>query len=186
MKHRRSFTLVEILAAVGIIAILAGMALGVTSYVRNKNREVQTTATIRILEMALGQHRAKFGNYPSFQDPPSFPSYFKLPQDHKLIALLDDVQYNGSDVTGIKGLNIRKDGSDIIVLDGWGSPLVYVYPGVFNRTKFDLGSVGPDKLFGDDSGGMLDSSWGTRTSGAYKSHFGKADDITNFKRADNN
>ena len=184
MKHGNSFTLVEILAAVGIIAILAGMALGVTSYVRNKNREVQTTATIKILEMALEQHRSKHGNYPSFQDPTEKRPYFKLPQDHKLIALLDDVQYDGSDVIGIKGLNIKKDGSDIIVLDGWGSPIIYVYPGVFNKTKFDLGSAGPDKVFGDDGDSKPDSDW-TRSSSAYKSNFGKADDITNFKRADN-
>ena len=194
MKRRYSFTLVEILTAIVIISILAGMSLGVTSYVRNRNREIQTTTTIKVLEMVLEQYKAKHGSYPAINGAPQAAlnngQVFKIPAakggDETLIGLFDDVQYDGDNIVGIKGLNVRIDGSDLIVLDGWGSPVIYIYPGVFNRTKYDLGSAGADKMLGDDSGSKItETDWGSRTSGKYKSNFGKADDITNFKRADN-
>ena len=64
MKRKISyFSLVEILTVVAIIGILAGISLGITSYVKTKNREVQTQTTIKMLEMVLEQYKNKYGSY---------------------------------------------------------------------------------------------------------------------------
>ena len=201
MKKRISkFSLIEILTVVAIIGILAGIGLGVTSFVANRNKEVQTQATIKILEMVLEQHKSKYGAYPALTGKPDNDldktvngenrRVFKIPasrsSNEKIHVLFNDITYNSSnEITAIKGMNIVKDGTDIIILDGWESPILYVYPGVFNKTKFDLGSAGADKKIGENGTKFTKTTCpalGSRTSGAYKDHFGKADDITNFKR----
>ena len=200
MKRKLSyFSLVEILTVVAIIGILAGISLGVTAYVKNRNREVQTQTTIKMLEMALEQYKNKYGSYPALNGKPDKEigqAVFRIPvkdsKDDKgsLIAFFDDVSYNSSDeIIGIKGVNIVRKGDDILILDGWGSPVIYVYPGVFNKNKFDLGSGGANKLLGDDAASKFSATdipnCGKRNDagGAYRKHFGKVDDITNFKRA---
>ena len=195
MKKRiLNFTLVEILTVVAIIGILAGIGLGVTSYVTNKNREVQTQTTIKMLEMILSQYKNKYGGYPALNGKPVNSlgqAVFKLPlepgNNHPLVALFHDVSYNNNEIAGIKGLNIKITGSDVLILDGWGSPIVYVYPGVFNKKSFDLGSAGPNKMLGENSAYKFSSteipSGLTRDkTNAYRDTFGTVDDITNFKR----
>ncbi|MBE6404603.1 MAG: prepilin-type N-terminal cleavage/methylation domain-containing protein [Lentisphaerae bacterium] len=188
------FTLVEILAVIAIIGILAGATFGIGSYVKNRNREVQTETTIKMIEVVLEQYKNKYGSYPALTEPKKEigQAVFRLPanpaEGDKLVALFDDISYNGSEITGIKGVNIVRKGNDIIFLDGWGSPIIYVYPGVFNKTKFDLGSGGANKLLGDDEGSKFSATdipaCGNRNdaNGAYRKHFGTGDDITNFRR----
>ena len=198
MKRKLSyFSLVEILTVVAIIAILIGIALGVTSYVKTRNREVQTQTTIKMLEMVLEQYKNKYGSYPSLNGQPDQDigqAVFKIPAKNTgkggLISFFDDVSYNGDEITGIKGVNIVKKGNDILILDGWGSPIIYVYPGVFNKNKFDLGSGGANKMLGEDSSSKFTETeipnCGKRNdeNSAYRKNFGKIDDITNFKRSD--
>ena len=212
MKKKFSFTLVEILTVVAIIGILAGMTLGITSYVGERNREVQTQTTIKMLEMALEQYKTKYGSYPKFFQPGNNLNtpIFRLPWEHdpsdppdELTALFNDVSFDISDgknyITSIKGINIHIDidNEEVWLLDGWGYPIVYVYPGIFNRTKYDLGSAGPDHALGEEKSCtftrktvnkktvIISPNFGSRTGGNYKTHFGKVDDITNFKRTDN-
>ena len=191
------FSLVEILTVVAIIGILAGVSLGVTSYIRTRNREVQTQTTIKMLEMVLEQYKNKYGSYPALSGQPKNDigqSVFKLPAKPSgkgdLISFFDDVAYDGDDISGIKGVNIVRNGDEILICDGWGSPIIYVYPGVFNKTKFDLGSGGANKMLGEDSASKFTATGipncGNRNdkNGAYRKHFGTVDDITNFKRSD--
>lgn len=199
-KKISNFTLVEILTVVAIIGILAGIGLGVTSYVTNRNREVQTQTTIKMLEMVLEQYKSKYGAYPAIVEPKSDlgQSVFKLPLKPKgdsgndktdeLTSFFHDVTYNGDyEITGIKGVNIVRDGNSIIILDGWESPIIYVYPGVFNRKKYDLGSAGANKMIGEETTAKLTKNAipGALTrakNGTYRQKFGTVDDITNFKR----
>ena len=195
-SKKRFFTLIEILVVVAIIGILAGIALGITGYVQNRNREIQTQTTIAMLEMIVNQYKDKYGSFPALNGKPSDSlgtAVFKLPakpeEGDKLIVLFNDISYNGSDeITGIKGVNIAKVGNDILILDGWGSPIIYVYPGVFKKNGVDFGSPGSDKMLGENASAKFNGTalpnLGSRSSGAYKSDFGKADDITNFKRTD--
>lgn len=199
-KKTTKFTLVEILTVAAIISVLIGMSLGITAYVGKRNREVQTQTTIKMLEMVLEQYKNKHGYYPALSGKPEDDignAVFKLPatppDNHELVSLFHDVSYNNNDITGIKGVNVKRVGNDIFILDGWGAPILYVYPGVFNKTKVDLVSGGPDKKLGDEkssvleikSNGDLSPDVGSRSSGVYYEHAGKGDDITNFKRTDN-
>lgn len=199
-KNVSKFSLVEILAVVAIIGILAGIALGVTSYVRTRNREVQTETTIKMLEMVVEQYKNKYGAYPALNGKPTNnlnEEVFRLPatpsKTNDLVALFSDISYNGEEIVGIKGVNIAKVGNEIVFLDGWGSPIIYIYPGVFNKTSVDFVSAGADKKLGDGKTDSLDvkngsmniPSLGTRGNGIYKDYAGKGDDISNFKRTDN-
>ena len=47
---KRFFTLIEILTVAAIIAILAGISVGVIGLINNKNAEAQTQATIKALD----------------------------------------------------------------------------------------------------------------------------------------
>ena len=59
MKH--FFTLIEVLTVAAIIAILAGISVGVIGLINSKNAEAQTQATIKALELAMGQYKADNG-----------------------------------------------------------------------------------------------------------------------------
>jgi hypothetical protein len=52
------------------------------------------------------------------------------------------------------------------IVDAWGRSLLYKCPGYVNSSMFDLGSLGKDGKYGDNSANSAD--------------FGKGDDITNF------
>ena len=58
MKHY--FTLIEILTVAAIIAILAGISVGVIGLISNKNAEARTQATIKALELAMKRLTAKW------------------------------------------------------------------------------------------------------------------------------
>jgi prepilin-type N-terminal cleavage/methylation domain-containing protein len=63
-RLRSGFTLVELLAAIGIIAILAAMLFPALRAVQRKSREKAARATIDRLKLALEQYQADFGDYP--------------------------------------------------------------------------------------------------------------------------
>ena len=82
----------------------------------------------------------------------------------------------------------KVSGDDRYFIDGWGRPLIYRVPGKFNKTGYDLGSVGPDGKVGDgakDDDVISESK--LPEDGKEKrnySNFGQGDDITNFLRKD--
>ena len=195
MKH--FFTLIEILTVAAIIAILAGISVGVIGLISNKNAEAQTQATIKALELAMGQYKAEFG-HPFFQynqvntivrlDIPSpfaktdshgLKKYFKQDADHperqtyktSLLKFLDMKMVN---------MSVKEESDDIAYfVDGWGRPLIFRIPGKFNKTGFDLGSVGPDGKVGDGQGTEVTAT-SLPTASNYETYFGQGDDITNF------
>ena len=174
------FTLIEILTVAAIIAILAGISVGVIGLINNKNAEAKTQATIKALELALGQYKADNGNIylPAGSSYLNTPMVLKveIPNDLKgtLFKYLDQKLLNSA----------TKDG---YFVDGWGRPLIYRIPGKFNKTGYDLGSVGPDGKVGD--GDKNDDIIADKTilpeDGKEKrnyANFGQGDDITNFLR----
>ena len=181
MKHY--FTLIEILTVAAIIAILAGISVGVIGLINNKNAEAQTQATIKALELALGQYKADNGNIylPGGSSDLNTPVVLKvaIPNDLKgtLFKYLDQKLLNPAIKVGY-------------FVDGWGRPLIYRVPGKFNKSGFDLGSVGPDGKVGDAAGAKLVSvddlpSYQKKpedSKGEYEKYFGQGDDITNFMR----
>ena len=65
MTKRNPFTLVELLTTITILAVLAGIALGVTKLVFTKAHESKNQAVIKMIEIALEQYKTKYGYYPN-------------------------------------------------------------------------------------------------------------------------
>ena len=175
------FTLIEILTVAAIIAILAGISVGVIGLISNKNAEAKTQATIKALELAMGQYKADNGciYLPGGSSDLSTPIPLKvsagLPSslDGTLLKYLDQKLLNTASVV---------DGANRYFIDGWGRPLIYRIPGKFNKTGFDLGSVGPDGKVGDGQGDIVKNATAMPSKSNYESYFGQGDDVTNFLR----
>ena len=178
------FTLIEILTVAAIIAILAGISVGVIGLISNKNAEAKTQATIKALELAIGQYKADNG---CIYLPGASSSDLSKPILLKVSAGLP-TSLNGTLLKYLdqKLLNTASvvDGADRYFIDGWGRPLIYRIPGKFNKTGFDLGSVGPDGKIGAGKGNEVTAT-ALPSKSDYDSSsfdFGNGDDITNFLR----
>ena len=62
---RRAFTLIELLAVCVVIAMLAGIMLGLVRAVQRKMDRSQTKADIAGLSMAIESFRSDYGVYPT-------------------------------------------------------------------------------------------------------------------------
>lgn len=192
---RKPYTLVEILVAVSIIGILTATGLGVTGYVRNKIADTQTRTTFKLIEMALQKYHETFSFYPEMMTDSQFimdkvdfsktdsaePLYYK----NTLWGFFNDVSIDKSGKSGkIRGIRTATDGSYCKILDGWGRPIFYLRPGVFNSETFDLISFGGDKKAGDGSTNLshddFKKSDDFKEPSKYPDELG--DDITNFSR----
>lgn len=63
-RHRRGFTLVELLTVVGIIALLIGILIPSLSKARDQARKVKTSAQISATEKGLEMFQNDFNQYP--------------------------------------------------------------------------------------------------------------------------
>lgn len=180
MKQKKHlFTLVEILTVAVLVAILAGVTVGVVSLVSNKAADAKTQALIKALEIALENYRSDHGGFYRF------PGNMALREPVKLIVP-DISKLSGGDVDkAIKGTILKYldqsllssstvvDGNTLYFKDAWDHPIYYRIPGKFNKTGFDLISVGADGKIGETD----------KTHDKLKDHIndaGKGDDITNF------
>lgn len=171
------FTLIEVLTVAAIIAILAGISVGVIGLISNKNAEARTQATIKALELALGQYKADNGNIylpggsADLNKPICITVTKGIPDNLNgtLLKYLDQKLLNSAS---------KVDGTVRYFIDGWGRPLIFRIPGKFNKTGFDLGSVGPDGKIGDGGTAITDTVPASITD--YDTKFGQGDDITNF------
>lgn len=177
---KNPFTLIEIMAVIGIIAVLAGLTVGVSSIVMDRAAEAKTKSAIKMLEMAIMKYRDTLGHYPV---KPGYGMFFARydksnpANDDPIWKFLDEKFKNQNTVefTGTDGNTYCR------FVDGCGNPLVYRSPGYFNKGKFDLGSVGKDKRFGSNEScaEFTESAIDTNFTN-YQNNFGKGDDIVNF------
>ena len=179
MKH--FFTLVEIITVAAIIAILAGISVGVIGLISNKNAEAKTQATIKALELAMGQFKTENGHVfiPAGYDVAN-PAPVKLVLPKDLPADLKGTLFKYLDQKLLNSASVV-DGTNRYFVDGWGRPLIFRMPGKFNKMGFDLGSVGADGKVGDAKGTEVTAS-ALPSASDYASYFGQGDDVTNFLR----
>ena len=168
MTNRNPFTLVELLTTITILAVLAGIALGVTKLVFTKAHESKNRAVIKMIEIALEQYKTKYGYYNNMWQ--FFDENFK--NSHTKTG---QVYVKLTDGTG-------KQMTCTYVIDAKGNPLIYRCPGLFNTSSFDLGSAGEDGCLGD-GGTPINSNMKiediSKNEEDYKK-FGQGDDIVNF------
>lgn len=185
--RKRSFTLVELLTVVAIIAVLVGIVLGLMGHATRKASDAKTQSLIKQLSAALESYKAKYGYYP--QRTTVGPFY--LDQVHSSDAsgqIKNNFNQFLTDYELFKNKETANDaGSPAAywVLDGYGQVLLYRSPGWFNRGGFDLGSVGANSYFGAQTSttyAIKNLYPAVASEATYKSDFGKGDDIANFSR----
>jgi len=178
MKKQHSFTMIELLTVAAIIAVLAGIAVGVANLIADKSASSKTEATIKALELALNMYKDKFGHYPAVSIIPNALTIEKdLPSD---TAKFDVSLWKFLDEKLIRSSTVI-DGTSRYFKDGWNRPLLYRSPGKYNKGTFDLGSVGPDGKIGSTTVAIpTPFVISTEINDNYNTDFGKDDDITNF------
>jgi len=164
MSRRSPFTVIELLAVMVIISILAGLILGVGRYASAKGYESKTLSQLLALEDAIEQFKEDRGYYPStvgltdgtiqLGDQFSFGEKIgDLPASHRLRG--------GNFVNSQTGVPYIPGYNGGPYLDASGRPFLYRCDGSAdqkNRNTFDLWSAGQDGVIGTE------------------------DDITNWKR----
>lgn len=134
-EARRAFTLLEIMVALAILAMLVGLA--VTNFDTIFGGAQTTTAKLFVTEsvkLPLTSYRIAIGDYPSTAE--GLQALITAPASRV-------EQWHGPYFSDPKVPN-----------DPWGEPYVYRYPGVKNPKGYDMYSKGPDKTDGtaDDIG----------------------------------
>ena len=163
---RKTFTLIEILGVVAIIAILATLGFAGYSYANTKSKEAATEGLLTRLNAAFDLAQQKTG----FMPPATSFAVITIDKEGKWIAVkIDDnvKEYKvNSSATGkdklysnfcqifVKTLELDKMkrflNENNEVIDAWGNPIRFRYPGILKTGGFDLISAGPDGGFGSE------------------------------------
>ncbi len=132
-RTRAAFTMVELLIALAILALIVGLA--VTNLDKIFGQSQETVAKIFVndtIKTPLTAYRIAMGNYPSTAEG--------------LQALITAPANNASRWAGPY---LEAQGGKL-PHDPWGEPYLYRYPGTKNKSGFDVLSKGPDKTEGTD------------------------------------
>ena len=169
-SFRRGFSLVEMLAVITILMILAAIVIAGTGFVKGKQARATAEVQVKLLSGALDQYKLDTGSYP--------PGGTGGQRDSKIVyrALYWDSDDNGAGADVDKDQKIylseldpqnNKQGwtdgkrAEVILLDPWGNEYRYrsgkMNDGTANpnavNPDFDLWSAGPDgkTTDGDDT-----------------------------------
>lgn len=146
----RGFTLLELLAVITIIAILAGIVIGVGRRASEAGKTARAKAELAVLAAALEAYRRAYGDYPRTDDESVLIQSLigkRGPTGTELTAagksLLETARFtfrNAADPFG---------DATAALLDPWERAYVYVYKvpaSGWSNSSFVLYSVGPDGL----------------------------------------
>ncbi len=141
MKRIKGFTLIEVLIAIAIIALLTSIiGVSYTAYLR-KARKITAKSQISNLSMAIETYFIDNNNYPTQQQGLKSlvhkPTVSPIPQD-----------WNGP------YLNSNK-----IPKDPWGNEYIYKYPGIQNPNSYDLYTLGKDGEIGGEGEDQDIGNW---------------------------
>ena len=156
-RQRRGFTLLELLAVIGVIAILTGIVIGVGRRVSESGKVSRARAELAVLGAALESYRVAHGDYPRTAEPAQLLQALIGRRDPGLAVI------SGRALLETTRFSLSADpytNETALLLDPWDQPYHYAYkamPGWTNPT-FVLASVGPDQTGTPDllSGGFPD------------------------------
>ncbi len=159
---RKTFTLIEILGVVTIIAILATLGFAGYSYANTKSKESATEGLLTRVHAAFELAHQKTG----FMPPSTTFSSIGICDDGKIITVNGTEYKVDSSAAGknklysnfcqifVKTLEMDKmkrfleDGK---IVDAWGNEIKFRYPGILKSGGFDLLSAGADGGYGTDA-----------------------------------
>lgn len=146
-KKKSGVTLVEILVAVAIVAILATMVIGLAARINDQSKERGLEFVFSLLESALQEYCEAKGTFPEQPE-----RIFNNAQIHSqyLYSALDLIPESREILGRITKSMIKNEFGTIDtppeIYDPWGTVMDYIYvPGDNFPT---LISAGPDKIFG--------------------------------------
>ena len=207
---RNTFTLIELLTALVIIVVLAGMILGASSVVNRISKKRNAQAHIKALEIILEQYKTDWGFYPesngilelgswnawyflNLREPKSLPTQANYDQAIYVDLFAGafktqvDQAAKSSPPTLVPATPayhnyfVGVDGP-LYIVDPYLQPFFYQNPGAMNAEKFDLWSKGKDGQPGE--AGVDDDGDGTvdNPSDAQSINALDSDDISNWKK----
>lgn len=152
--RRTAFTLLELLAVIALVVILAGLVLGVGRRASAAGRTARAKAELAALAAALEGYKRAYGDYPRTDDAA-----------HLLQSLLGRRGLAGTPISGrvilelapfaTAGTSDPFNSPAAGLVDPWGRPYVYVYKvpaGGWMNPGYILYSPGPD---GKDAPALL-------------------------------
>jgi prepilin-type N-terminal cleavage/methylation domain-containing protein len=147
MKIKKNgLTLVEILVAIAIVALLAAGLYSVSQYVDRQAKVKLTESTIEILAAAIDEYYDFYNKFPDPAD--SYPAGCNLSIEKLYYKL--GLAPNAKKILGHINPSLIKDadGDDFPeVVDAWGTSFRYEYTQDDNFPV--ITSAGPDRKFGD-------------------------------------
>ncbi len=130
LSSRRGFTLIEIMLVIGLMVLLVGLVVTNVDNLFGNNQATLVQFKVKeSFKTPLTSYRIHMGNFPTTQQ--GLKALIQRPEN-------DGGRWRGPYIEGEENL-----------IDAWGNPLQYRYPGTNNPTSYDLFSLGPD---GTESG----------------------------------
>ena len=134
------FTPIELLVTIAIIAALAAVVAPTLFGNVGQARENAAKSQIQILSLALDAYRVDNDAYPSTDQG---------------VEALRTFPVAGDPPQNWRGPYLRQ----VVPMDPWGHPYVYVSPGVANPNGYDLYTLGKDGKPGGDGEDADVTSW---------------------------
>ena len=173
MKKIHRFTLIELLAVIGLIAILGAIGFGVYSLSRNKAKESSTEALLKQLETGLEKLKEN-SHYPQSASKDDGSEFSVITVTFAADGTVSEIDFGDEKLIRqtasqptkaqrmkqerfdafVKAVNIQvlksNCGKDGVLRDAWGGKIYYRAPSRFKKNSFDLLSAGPDGVFSSD------------------------------------
>ncbi len=157
-KYTQALTLIELLAVMVIILIIAGMFVGVSGPASKSAKKRKAEVMISALEVAIGMYKADTGLYPPSDTADGIGTTAKL-NDYLSTG---GTNSGVTPATGWSGPYMEFKQGDIsqtnwTIIDPWGNSYLYdpkttTHTPTHNTASFDLWSTGPG---GTDANGTI-------------------------------